>query len=820
MDTLLRDIRFAARLLWKEKALTVTVLVTLAVCIGANTAVFGVIETVLLDPLPVPEADRLVRVYNSYPNAGAEHGSTSAPDYFYRRERVRAFEQVASYQYWGHTVGEEGTPERVESMRVTPSFFPLLGVSPILGRTFTEDEMDPASSHRVVLSWGFWQDRFGGDRSVIGTDLRVDGEPYTIVGVLPRSFRFLGVRDNAFYVPIPFTPEDRTPERLHNNNYEMIARLAPGATPDGAEAEIATLDHALTDLIPIPNAQQLLKDVGYHVVVTDLKDDMLRDIRPTLFLLWAGVAFVLLIGCVNIANLMLARSSGRIRELATRLSLGADRRRLARQLLTESLLIAVAGGALGLAVGALGLRAMGALGVADLPRGTEVGINAGVVVFTFVASLVAGAFFGAIPLIHLFRTDLNAVFRAETRTGTATRRAVLARGGLVMAQVAVAFVLLIGAGLMLASFRAALHVDPGFKPGSVLTGYLALPQSRYPDASSRTGFFDEMLGAVRSLPGVERASVTSQVPFGGSNSSSVVLPEGYVPEAGESLLSPFRTVVGTEYFATLGIPVLEGREFLPSDDADAVQVMVIDRWLARRYWPDSSPIGRRMLMGVPGDDNTEDQFFTVVGVVGDIKHHDLTEADHFGAFYLPYTQMTASYVTLVARTTPAPTSLVAPVREAVTGIDPDLPFYLPQSMQSRIDETLQVRRAPMIMLGVFSAVALFLAAIGIYGVLAYSVSQRTRELGVRMALGGRPAQIFGMVVRQGGMVVGVGLAAGLAASLLLARLIRSLLYGVQPTDPMVLGIVFVTLGAVGAIACILPARRATQLDPVEALSSE
>lgn len=818
MDKLLRDLRFGVRLLWKEKAVSLTVLLTLAVCIGANTAIFGVIDTVMLRPLPYPQPDRLVRVFNSYPNAGATRGSNSAPDYFYRRSRVPAFQNVAEYQFWGNTVGEAGSPERIQSMRVTASFFPLLGVKPLLGRTFTEDEMEPGNAQKVVLSYGFWQERYAGDPSVIGQDLRVDGRPYTIVGVLPRGFHFLGQQDRRFYLPIPYTPADHTPERLHSNNFEMIARLAPGATVEQATSQIKALDTSLIDQVPIPNAKQILKDAGYHAVVVDLKADLLRDVRATLIMLWAGVAFVLLIGCVNIANLMLARSSDRARELATRIALGANRRRLAGQLITEAVLLAIIGGALGLAAGAGGMRLLAALGANDLPRGAEVGVNAVVVLFTFLLTLAAGVFFGGIPLAHVFHTDLNAVFRAESRSGTASRKAVLLRGGLVTAQVALAFVLLIGAGLMFASFRAALKVDPGFNAASVLTGYISMPTSRYPDAASRSRFLEDMLAQVRALPGVQAAAVTSQIPFGGNNSASVVLPEGYVPKAGESLLSPFNTVAGPGYFKAMGIPILQGRGFEASDDSSSRQVMVIDRWLAHRYWPDSSPIGKRMLLGVPGmTDNDEALTYTIVGVVGDVKQNDLTETDHVGAYYFTYKQQSRTFFTLVVHTTTKPTSLVAQIRKAVSGIDPDMPFYMPQTMSDRIADTLRGRRIAMLLLMAFAAVALFLAAVGIYGVLAYSVTQRTRELGVRMALGGSPGEVFRLVLRQGLRVIVFGLVLGALGSLLLVRLIRALLYGVRPTDPAVLVVVAATLAAVGVLACVLPARRATRIDPMVAL---
>jgi predicted permease len=823
MEKLLQDLKFGAKLLWKEKALSLTVLLTLAVCVGANTTIFSVVNTVLLDPLPFPQPERLVRVFNSYPNAGAERASNSAPDYFYRRERVQAFAEVAAYQNWGHTVGEPGSPEQVLSMRVTPSFFPMLGVRPLLGRNFAEEEMDIGNEQVAILDYGFWRERYGGDPAVLGQSLRINGVPYTIVGVLPEGFNFLGQRDSRFYVPIPFTPEQRTPDYLHNNSYDMIARLAPGATIEQAIAQIDALNAELTELVPIPNAAQILADAGYHVRVLNLHDDLLRDVRPAFIMLWVGVVFVLLIGCLNITNLMLARSNVRLRELATRIAVGADRIRLSRQLLTEAVLVALLGGLLGLAAGAGGLRLLEMLGVEDLPRGAQVGIDGTVVAFTLAVAVAAGVLFGLIPLIHIFRSDLNSVFRSESRTGSASRGAVMLRSALVTGQVAIAFILLIGAGLMFASLRAALNQDPGFQPSSVLTGFVALPDSRYAEAADRSQFIDEMLRDVRALPGVAAASVTTQIPFGDNNNSSVILPEGYVPSAGESLLSPFSNIAGPDYFETMRIPLVSGRFFAETDIDETMNVIIIDEWLANRYFPDQSPLGRRMLWGtVPGaeDAGDEEHLYTVIGVVGQIKHNDLTESEHVGAYYFTYRQRPPGFMTLAVRTEMEPTAMTGPIRRAVAGIDPDLPFFYPQTMEERVAESLVTRRTPMLLLMIFAGVALFLAAVGIYGVLAYTVTQRTRELGIRIAIGSSPNRLFGMVVSQGLRVLGLGLVLGGLGALLLVRLVQALLYGVRPTDPFVLAAVAAILAAVGVGACLLPARRATRIDPVVALSSE
>jgi predicted permease len=823
MDQLFHDVKFGLKLLWKEKALSLTVLLTLAVCVGANTAIFSVVNTVLLDPLPFAEPDRLVRVFNSYPNAGAERASNAAPDYFYRRERVEAFHNVAVYQPWGHTVGEAGSPEQLLSMRVTPSFLPTLGVSPLLGRNFSEEEMDVGNEQVVILDYGFWQERYAGDPGALGQSLRINGLPYTIIGVLPEFYNFLGQRESRFYVPIPFSPEDRTPEQLHSNSYQMIARLAPGATIEQAVAQIDVLNAELTELIPVPNIAQMLADVGYHVRVVNLQQDLVRDIRPTFIMLWVGVAFVLLIGCLNIINLMLARSNVRLREIATRIAVGADRARIGRQMLTEAVLVAVIGGLLGLVVGAGGLQLLDTLGVEDLPRGAQVGIDSTVVAFTLGIAIIAGILFGLLPLIHIFRSDLNAVFRSESRTGSASRGAVMLRSALVTGQVAIAFILLIGAGLMFASLRAALNEDAGFEPSSILTGFVSLPDARYPDDVERGQFIDEMLRDIKALPGVTAASITTQLPFGGSNSSTVILPEGYVPEAGESLLAPLRTAVGPDYFETLGIPLIAGRFFDESDTDETMNVIILDEWLAHRYFPDESPLGRRMLVGaVPGSEEAteEENLFTVIGVVGQIKHNDLTESEHVGAYYFTYKQAVPAFMTLTVRTAVEPTSLTQPIRTAVAGIDPDMPFFYPETLDERIAESLATRRTPMLLLMIFAGVALFLAAVGIYGVLAYTVTQRTRELGIRMALGSSPDKVFHLVIRQGLRVVVIGLVIGALGSLGLVQLIQALLYGVSPTNPIVLLSVAALLAAAGIVACLLPARRATRIDPVVALNTE
>ncbi|MFC1661014.1 ABC transporter permease, partial [Gemmatimonadota bacterium] len=722
----------------------------------------------------------------------------------------------------GNTVGEAGSTERARSMRVTSTFLPVLKVSPILGRNFLWEEMEPGNHQKAILTYQYWQEKYNGESAVLGTDLRVDGEPFTIVGILPEEFRIAGQNQpRDFLLPIPFRPEERTLEGWHSNNYSQLARLATGASIEQAQSQLDAMNTRLIDEWPLPQARQILEDAGYHAEIHNAKDDMLRDIRPSLLMLWAGVAFVLLIGCVNIANLMLARSNVRMRELATRLALGADRARLGRQLLTEAVMLGALGGALGLLVGFTGLQLLTTLGVENLPRGAEISLDSMVLAFTLLLGLGAGIVFGAIPLAHVMRSDLNTVFRAESRSGTASKRALLLRNGLVMGQVAVAFILLIGAGLMLRSFREVLAVDPGFEPEGVVAGFVPLPPSRYLDDRAQILFVDELLQEIRALPGVTTASITTQLPFSGSNSSSVILPEGYTPRPGESLLSPYQTWVGTDFFRALGIPLLEGRTFQPGDrGGDAQQVIILDEWLANRYFPEGNALGKRMLWGtVPGMEEDEEPYlYTIVGVVASHRQNNLVESEFVGSYYFPFSQDPQTFHTLVMKAGGDPLALVEPARQVVARLDPEVPFFGAQTMQDRIDESLLERRSPMLLLMIFAGVALFLAGVGIYGALAYSVTQRTREMGIRMAVGSGAGEVFRLVVGQGLRVVAVGLVVGVLGSLGLVQLIRSLLYGVQPSDPVVMAVVAGILAATGLVACVIPAQRATRIDPVTALT--
>lgn len=818
MESLFRDLGFGARLLRKDKGFTLTALATLALCIGANTTVFTVVSSVLLQPLPVADSERILLLYNSYPKAGVVRAVSSAADYYDRKPELAAFEELALYQlYQGVAVGERGSVEQLQAGRVTPSFFRLLRAKPLLGRTFTEEEGELGSERKVVLSYGLWQ-RLGANPNVVGTDLRLAGEPYSVVGVMPKDFFFLEPAI-TLWRPTAFTEEQKT--QRHSNSWEMIGRLKPGATRQQVQAQVDALNASLLERSP--EMKSILVNAGYHTRVVGLKEEVVRDIGRTLYLLWGGALFVLLIGAVNVANLSLARSGARLRELATRLALGATRRHVARQLFAESVLLTVVAAVLGLLLGYAGVRALPALGLDGMPRQSEIAFGAPVVAFILGLSLVIGIAVGAIPVVHALHADPSAVLRGEGRTGSRGKGGRIWRKGLVAAQLAFALVLLMGAGLLLASFRQVMAVKPGFDPTRLVTGSLSLPRSRYAGDDEQRAFAARVLEGVRALPGVAAAGTTNILPFSGANSDSVIIAEGYVMQPGESLVSPNQATVSPGYFETMRIPLIEGRYFQERDTAEAARVVIVDERLAKRFWPNRSPLGQRMwqpktpeALANPTADNTDR--FEVVGVVGSVKVRALVDSDErVGAYYFPSTQSPTSFLSLVVRTSADPLSLVPAIRAAITALDPDLPLSGVRTMDESIDKSLASRRTPVLLSVAFGAVALLLAAVGLYGVLAYLVSQRTQEIGIRMALGSTASDIFNLVARESIVVLACGLAVGVAGSLALAQAIRGMLFEVKPLDPVLFASTCGVLAVVAIFACALPAWRATRVSPTVAL---
>lgn len=824
MESILRDIRFALTMLARERGFSSTVLLTLGVCVATNVVLFGVVRAVVLDPLPFEDPDDLVTLYNSYPGTGAERSANGVPDYFMRRQRIDGLESIAAYRQSGVAVGGESGAEQVPALRVTPSFFPTLRVEARSGRIFLEEEMEPGAAPTVVITHGYWSEALGGDLSAVGTTLRIDGTPTTIVGILPADFNLPSNPDARLLLPLSFTAEERSLERWHSNSLQMLARLTPGSTPERVQVEIDALNASLIAEAPIPNLAQILADARFRTVVVDARADLTRDVRSLLFLLWGGAGFVLLIGCVNIANLILARAEARGRELATRMSLGARRGRIARQMLTEAAVIGLLGAVVGTGLSLVGLRLLSGLGVEGLLRGSEVALGVPVLLYAVALALLAALVFGAIPVVHLFRADLGSVFREESRGGTSGRASVLFRNGLVVGQITLAFVLLVGAGLMFQSFQAALDVDPGFQPAGVLTGTLVLPDVRYPDATSRRAFVRTLVLEASALPGVSSAGITTQLPLGRSTSSSVIFPEGYTPRPGESIIAPRASVIGPGYLQAMGIELVRGRGFADSDDTEVAPVLIVDEWLANRFWPEGDALGQRMVFGaVPGSDEAEmeENIYTIVGIAENVKFGGLTEADdeYVGSYYMAHAQDPANYFTIAVRTAGDPIGLVEPMRSVVAGLDIELPLFDVATMEDRIGESLAFRRATMTILLVFAGVALALSVVGVYGVLAYTVARRTREIGIRMAVGSDPGAVFGLVLRKGLGLTALGLLLGSAAAVGLTRFLESFLFGVRPADPLVLVITAGILMASATVACAVPARRATRVDPNRALAA-
>ncbi len=817
MENLLSDIRYAFKALAKTRAFSAAALLTMALCIGANSAIFSVVDSILLRPLPFPESDRLVTLYNSYPKAGAPRASSGVPDYYDRLEGTTAFEGLALVRLQGFTVGERGTPERVLGAAVTPSFFQVLRVPMQRGRGFSAAEGEPGNNHKVILSHGLWQERFGGRADALGATLRIQGEPYEIVGVMPRGFRF-GNDDDRLWTPLAFTAEDKSDDQRHNNNYQMFGRLKPGFTIEQAQGQIDALNRRLDERFP--QFHEVLVNAGYRAVVTSIRNDLVRDVKSTLLFLQGGVLLVLLIGCVNIANLLLVRSTARTRELATRAALGADRGRLVRQMLTESVVLASLGGALGLGLGYALVRMFAKVATDLIPRGSEVSMSAPAIAATLGLAAVSGVLFGLIPVVRVMRANLSTVFREEGRSGTASRSAVALRGSLVVAQVSIAFALLIGAGLMIASFFKTLAVDPGFKPDNVLTASIALSPTRYTNEEQRREALKQILARVSAIPGVSAAGAVNQIPFNGDMNSSAFSADGYVPKPGESLYSAPNSVVSPGYFKSMGIELVRGRLFNETDTDKSQPVYVIDEWLAQRFWPGQDPVGKQAFQGVRGVGmDHEIKLTTVVGIVRNVRLLGFNSDEPSGHFYMAMAQSSPSQVYLTLKSTLDPATLGNALRKAVAELDPDMPAYNILTMNERMSASLAADKMRLFLLIGFAIVALFLSGVGLYGVLAYTVAQRTNELGIRLALGSSARGVFGLVLGHGLRLTGIGLGIGLAGSLALSRLIRGLLFNVQPNDPLVFGGVLLVLTATAALACFLPARRATRIDPLVALQS-
>jgi predicted permease len=742
--------------------------------------------------------------------------SLSVPAYIEYRDHLDAFESVAAGRNWSANLTGHGDPERLQGARVTANLLRTVGVAPALGRDFLPEEDSPGADRVVIISHGLWQRRFAGDPGLVGKTLTVNDETHTVIGILPAGFVFY--RPVDLFKPIAFTPADMAPE---NHGYEFLvsfARLRPEASLDRARAGMDALAAGL---------RQKFYNKDWSVTITPLQEEMTGEIRPALLVLVAAVACVLLIACANVANLLLVRATERRGEIAVRAALGAGRGRLVRQLLTESVVLAAAGGAIGLLLAWWGIKLLMAAAPPEMADfilgGRRVGIDGTVLAFTLGISLLTGLGFGLAPALFAARGDVNEVLKESgSRVMGGSGQRLL--DAFVVAQVAVALVLLVGAGLLIRSFVLIRAVDPGFRPDGVLTMRLTLPETRYVDDRRMAAFHDALLARLGALPGVSAAAVISNLPMGGDNWSASFDIEGQVVPDGQSSPHGDTHVVSADYFKAMGIPLVRGRFFEARDNglADEAgappQVAIIDQVLADRYWPGQDPIGRRIALGFEGKPEAP-LWREIVGVVGHVKKYGL-DGRVKEQYYLPAAQAPARGTFVVLRAAVDPIGLVGPAREAVRGIDPDLPLFQVRTMDEVVDRTLVTRRFAMSLLALFAGVALVLATVGLYGVIAYSVGQRTREIGVRMALGAQPGDIAGMVVRRGMALALVGLLTGAAAALAVTRSIASLLFNVAPGDPVTFAVIAVLLAAIAGVAALIPALRAARVAPMAALRHE
>jgi predicted permease len=807
--------KYAARGLLRNRSFTFAVVTTLSACIGVNVAIFTIVNSVLLRPLPVPNSGDIVLMSNRYPKAGVGgQFISSSGDYFDRREKVTALAEQATFRFSNETIDISGTAQREKAMIATPSLFPLLRVTPMLGRTFSDAEGEIGAEQKIVLTYGLWQQIFGGDPACLGREVRLNGRPFTVVGVMPQDFVFIDP-EVRMWIPAAFTQDEKTVH--HNNNWYNIGRLKPGATIQQVQAQVDALNAA--NLEKFSKFKQILINAGFHTSVEPLQEMVVRDVRSVLYLLWTGSAFVLLIGVLNVANLAVARMTLRSKELATRMALGAGRAQLLWQFLTENLLLGALNCIGGLIIGALVLRVIARIGLNHFPRAAEVRIDSQIVGFAVLISVAVSVLLSGLSVMGFSMRGFQGFLRDSERTGTAAKARPV-RQALVVAQVGFAFALLVGAGLLLAGFRKLLRVEPGYRTDDIVTASLSTPKGKCSDAQLPM-LVNRSLEAVRSMSGVASAGASTVIPLGGNYDNSVILAEGYAMKPGESVISPVRLSVTPGYLETMGISLIEGRLFRDSDDANAPRVVIVDEKLARRFWPDRDPVGQRMYEpdaeGLAINDKTTR--YTIVGVVDAVRLEDLSgKGNQEGAYYLPYSQNPSDNYTIAVRTTGNSAAIVPMIRAQIAAIDPEMPLFDIRTMAQREELSLSSRRTSMLLGLTFGLLALLLAALGIYGVLAYLVAQRRKEIGIRVALGSTHSGIVKLVLREGLTLVGIGLTLGVVASFSLRSAVQKEIYGVAPLDPLVLGSVAALFAVVALAACIVPARRAMQVDPAIVLS--
>jgi putative ABC transport system permease protein len=819
MNRLVQDLRFALRQLLKSPGFSVIAVLTLALGIGANTAIFSVVNGVLLRPLPFKDPDRIVRVWHTPPAKsfpGILTFSVSAANYLDWQHDNHVFERMAIYSYRGFTLTGVAQPQQVDACAVSAGFFETLGVAPLLGRVFSPDEDQQGHTNVVVLSYRFWQEHFGANPDLVGHNITMDGKNFLVAGVMPESFRFpdYGQMQVQMWTPMGWTDQERAVRGEHHS--VVIARLKPGVNVKQAQAEMNTISSRLEQLYPAD-------DKGWGALVVPLHRDMVSDVRPALLVLLGAVAFVLLIACANVANLALARTFARRKEIAIRAALGASSARVLRQILTESVLLAVIGGSLGLIVAPFGQRFILSFLANQLPDSVIVHLDLRVLAFTACISVVTGIFAGVLPAIRLAHSDVNQALKQGLGRTDASSASHGTRRILVVAEVALSLVLLIGAGLMIRSFQQLQSVAPGFNSHGVLTMSAAIARAKFSQPIQQINFFGQVLQRVRALPGVEAAGLVDDIPLDNSGSHQPIQIEGQPEVAMADQPEVDVRLISAGYMQSMHIPLLRGRDFGDEDVSDRPASILISESMARRFWPGENPIGKRLTLTFSPKHIRE-----VVGVVGDVKLDSLDQARPSTTIYLPFDQLStieesdfSSFpMTLVVRSKTAPGSMVSAVTNVIHEVDGTVPVRDIFTMDEVVTKSLSQSRFNMLLLGIFAGLALLLAAIGIYSVLSYSVRQRVPEIGIRLALGARMTDVLRMVVIEGMKPTLLGVAIGLAAALAMGRLVASLIFQVKPTDPTTFLAVAALLAFIALLACIIPAYRASKVDPVVALRNE
>jgi predicted permease len=822
MRTLIQDVRYAFRGLGRARGFAAVALLSLAIGIGANTAIFSIVNTLLLRPLPYKDADRLAILWNRSPGLGITEDWFSTAQYFDIKTGHHGFEDVAIAIGGNENVTGDGEPERVGTIHVSSNLLPMLGVNADKGRLFVSSEDVKGSPGTAVLSYGFWVRRYGSDTQVIGKSLTIDGSTYQVIGILPGSFSLprevlptLGGAEQAeILLPLPLASD--APQNRDHEDYNIVAKLKPGVSLQQAQAELNTITARLRRDYPTnypPNG-------GLTFGVVPLSEQVVGDSRTALFVLLFAVAFVLLIACANVANLQLSRALARQREIALRMAIGASRVRIARQLITESLLLSLFGGALGILLAFASLKWVRILGPGSIPRLDYITIDARVLLFTLLISIVSGTMFGLVPSLRISLIDIHSTLkeggRASSDTGAMWGRGRSFRKSLVVSELALSALLLIGAALLIRSFANLQSVSPGFNAKNVLTLELTMNENKYRQAQFVLSTYKQIVEQLERLPGVKYVGAITSLPLSQMFAWGPITVEGRIPPPGENFINADVRVVTGHYFEAMQIPLREGRLFNESDTKTSPPVGIVDEYMARELWPNQSPLGKRLHNGGITD---KDPWITVVGVVGRIKHYTL-DSDSRIAIYYPQTQFVTREMNVVVRTSGDPAALYSAARKEIQNVDRDLPIFHPVTMDQRVQESLARRRFSMLLLSLFAGLAVALAMIGIYGVVSYVVNQGTREIGIRLALGATPRAILHLVIGRGMALAIPGVIIGLLGSLVFTRVIRDLLFGVSPRDPLTFGVIPVLLVLVALLASYIPARRATLVDPTVSLRSE